>query len=97
LFYIANGELFARPFDPNRTEFLGDAKLIANTMGDGPAWSASANGLVAFRHKRPDRSELTWFSRAGTRLEALLEPGNLSHPRISADQRAIAFVHAGGQ
>ena len=92
LFYIANGQLFARPFDPNRTEFLGDAKLIANAMGDGPAWSASANGLVAFRHKRPNRSELTWFDRAGTRLGALLEPGNLSHPRISPDQKTIAFV-----
>ena len=92
LFYIANGQLFARPFDPNRTEFLGDAKLIANAMGDGPAWSASANGLVAFRHKRPNRSELTWFDRAGTRSGALLEPGNLSHPRISPDQKTIAFV-----
>ena len=92
LFYIANGQLFARPFDPNRAEFLASAKLIANGMGDGPVWSASANGLVAFRHKRPNRSELTWFDRAGSRLGALLEPGNLSHPRISPDQKAIAFV-----
>ena len=92
LFYIANGELFARPFDPNRTKFLADAKLIASAMGDGPAWSASANGLVAFRYKRPNRSELAWFDRAGTRSGALLEPGNLRHPRISPDQKAIAFA-----
>ena len=96
LFYITNGQLFARPFDPNRAEFLADAKLIANGMGDGPVWSASANGLVAFRHKRPHRSELTWFDRTGTRLEGLLEPGNLAHPRISPDQKTIAFVRTEG-
>ena len=96
LFYIANGQLFARPFDPNRIEFLADAKLIANGMGDGPVWSASANGLVAFRHKRPNRSELTWFDREGTRLGTLLEPGTLSHPRISPDQKSIAFVRTHG-
>jgi dipeptidyl aminopeptidase/acylaminoacyl peptidase len=96
LFYIANGQLFARPFDPNGAQFLGDAKLIASGMGDGPVWSASANGLVAFRHRRPSRSELTWFDRAGTRLGALLEPGTLSHPRISPDQKSIAFVRTHG-
>jgi len=96
LFYIANGQLFARPFDPNRAEFLGDARLIANGMGDGPVWSASANGLVAFRHKRPNRLELTWFDRAGTRLGALLEAGSLSYPRISPDEKTIAFVRTQG-
>jgi serine/threonine protein kinase len=96
LLYIANGQLFARPFDLNRTEFTGEPDLIADSMGDGPAWSTSSNGLLAFRHKRQKRSQLTWFDRQGNPLSTLVEPGFVAHPRISPDQRTVAFVRTEG-
>jgi Tol biopolymer transport system component/tRNA A-37 threonylcarbamoyl transferase component Bud32 len=89
---VDNGQLYAKPFDPGEGKFTGEAGLVANSVGGGPTWSTSANGVLALRHTHVNQSRLTWFDRAGNQLSTLVESGNLRHPRISPDQRTVAFV-----
>jgi dipeptidyl aminopeptidase/acylaminoacyl peptidase len=92
LLYVKNQQLFARPIDPNKMQLTGESVLVANSVGSGPSFSVSANGLLAFRHVRRNPSQLTWFDRAGTQLSGPGESGTLKYPRISPDQRTVAFV-----
>ncbi len=93
LLFTTNGQLFARPLQPNTGKFTGDPVLVANSVGGGgPSFSVSTNGLLAFRHARGNPSQLTWFDRGGRPLSTPGEPGVLKHPRISPDQTTVAFV-----
>jgi serine/threonine protein kinase len=93
LLYRTNNQLFARPLDPDKGQFTGEAALISDSIvGGGPGFSVSANGVLAFRHMRASLSQLTWFDRAGKQLSMPGESGNLKYPRISPDQTMAAFV-----
>jgi Tol biopolymer transport system component len=92
LLYVDDGELLARAFDPAKGVVTGEPSLVVNTIPGGPSWSTSANGILAFRHDRANQSQLSWFSREGTALSAPIQTGNLNYPRISPDQKTIAFV-----
>jgi Tol biopolymer transport system component/tRNA A-37 threonylcarbamoyl transferase component Bud32 len=92
LMYVNDGRLFARPLNPSKGQFTGDSALVANAVGDLLGYSASTNGVLALRHTRGNPSQLTWFDRQGVQLSAPGDPGNLKYPRISPDQKTVAFV-----
>ena len=92
LLYNLQEQLFARPFDPRKGEFTGEAALVANSVPTGPSWSSSANGILAFRHKHESESELVWVDRRGVRSGALAGPAQFGQPRISPDGAKIAFA-----
>jgi Tol biopolymer transport system component/predicted Ser/Thr protein kinase len=96
LMYSVDSQLLARPFDPGRGEFAGEAAIVAPLDG-GMSWSASANGLLSFRRLYSSQSQLTWFNRDGKRLGIAGDPGNLSAPRISPDQKTIVFSRGDGR
>ncbi len=98
LLYLQARVLVARPFDARRLEFTGEAFPIAEQVqlfgaGSTAVFSVSANGLLAYQPGAGgEPSELVWFDRGGRRLEALGEPANYNHPRISHDGRRVVFV-----
>jgi len=97
ILYNVRGQLSARPFDPVRGEFTGPPAAIAEGVGTGRWWSASTNGLLAFRHNFSTEYQLAWFSRDGRMLGTVDEVGRLSAPRISPDQKMIAFTRTSEQ
>ena len=92
LLYIDDGELLARPFDAVKGVVTGEPSLVANSLVGGPSWTTSSNGILAFRHGRANESQLSWFSREGSQLSVPIESGILNYPRISPDQKTVAFV-----
>lgn len=98
ILYVGGGQqLFARPFDPDKGEFSGEAALVAANVPDGPSWSASSTGLLIFPTVSSFQSRLTWVGRDGKPLGTLGEAGQLGQPRISPDQKTVAFVEAQNQ
>jgi Tol biopolymer transport system component/predicted Ser/Thr protein kinase len=84
--------LVARPFDPERLEFTGEAATVANAVFSGPAWAHSSNGILALRHVRSAETQLTWVNRDGKPSDVAASAGVAFSPRISPDQKTIAFV-----
>ena len=97
ILYNVRGQLSARPFDPVRGEFTGQPRAIAEGVGTGRWWSASTNGLLAFRQNFGTQYQLAWFGRDGRVLGTAGDLGQLSAPRISPDQKTIAFTRTSEQ
>src|SRR5262245_32232220 len=70
LFYLRQGSLLARPFDPTKGELTGKAVTVADPVGfegaiGAGAFSVSTTGVIAYRASGPGSRQLTWFDRAG--------------------------------
>ncbi len=71
LVYVANGNLFAVPFDLDRLEVQGPPSLLQEVSSDSNFGSAqidfSRNGTIAFRSGRSEgRRTIQWLNAAGT-------------------------------
>jgi serine/threonine protein kinase len=97
ILYNVRGQLLARPFDLDKLEFTGQPVVIADGVFPARWWYASATGLLAFRHNYGTQYQLVWFSRDGRALGAVGDPGLLSAPRISPDQKTLAFSRTSDQ
>src|SRR5262245_44603714 len=83
--------LLARPFDPRKSEFKGEPVLVAEDVSQGPSWSVSNNGVLAFRRNPFKNTQLVWVARNGTPAENVGDVGQIETPRISPDHKTIAF------
>jgi Tol biopolymer transport system component/predicted Ser/Thr protein kinase len=97
ILYNTRGQLLARPFDPKKGELTGQPAVLADAAATARLWSASATGLLAFRHYYGPPHQLAWFGRDGRSLGTLGDPGLLADPRISPDQKAIAVDRSSQQ
>jgi Tol biopolymer transport system component len=71
LVFYREGKVLAQPFDENRLELTGDPAAVAENIGIVMSYaffSASTNGVIAYRSGGAQNSRLTWFDRNGTRL-----------------------------
>jgi hypothetical protein len=104
LLYVAAGTLMARPFDPVRLAFTGEARVLAdavgmtfgntNNLGGQPSFSASP-GVLAYVSQ--DLGQFTWRDRAGNVVGVLGDPGVLGRPELSPDgKRASVIVSQNG-
>ena len=91
ILYWERGQLLARPFDLDKLEFTGQATVIADGVGSARWWYPSSNGLLAFRHNYGTKFQLSWFGRDGHVQGNVGDPGLLAAPRISPDQKTVAF------
>jgi Tol biopolymer transport system component len=92
LVFVRDLTLMAQPFDPNRLHVTGPAVPINERAGEAGAgfFSASANGVLAYRPNRgTGQSVLTWFSRAG-RIERTALTQGLVDVAISPDGARVA-------
>lgn len=93
LLYFDRGILWAQAFDPKRLQLFGEpvqiAEGVAFNVGTGRAtFSVSQNGLLAYR--AVTETQLTWFDRAGHRLEAIGPVGRYSQFSIAPDDSKVA-------
>jgi len=91
MLYNLRYQLLARPFDLDKLEFTGQLAVIADGVGVARWWYASTTGLLAFRRTYGTQFQLAWFGRDGRPLGTVGDPGVLGAPRISPDQKTIAF------
>ena len=80
LVYGQRGTLMAQPFDVGKVRIAGEpfplAEQVATSPGGSYSWfSASQNGVLAYRAVSSKLSQLAWYNRAGKRLGPVGEPG----------------------
>ncbi len=104
LLYVADGTLFAHPFDDSNLTLSGSplplARSVAfNAVTGTAAFAASQTGAIAYRSGPQGfrSSELHWVDRTGRSIETLkLPPGNYSNVETSNSGK-IAVQRADGQ
>jgi hypothetical protein len=91
--------LMAQRLDDRRLELEGEPFPIAEQVWLPPAparvfeaFSASGNGVVAYRTLPPATTELVWFDRRGNRLGTVGAPANYSVPALSPDEKKLAVT-----
>jgi Tol biopolymer transport system component len=93
LLFVRDGTLMAQSFDARRLELVGDPIPMAEQLGsyrDFAFFSASANGVLAYRTGGGGGSQLTWFDREGKVLSTAGEQGLYGTPALSPDGRRAA-------
>jgi eukaryotic-like serine/threonine-protein kinase len=93
------GTLMAQPFDSKRLELSGEAAPIADQVS---SFSISAANSLVYVRGAPSASaaagvrgvvqgQLTWFDRAGKRLQAIGDLGSYRTLALSPDGKRVAF------
>lgn len=97
IFYVdPKRRLVSSPFDVSKGEASGEPQAVADSVGYMPAtlwgtFSAAANGsLVYSTGAGTSLSQLTWLDRTGKELGRVGEPGTVSNPVLSPDDRRVA-------
>jgi len=95
--YLADNVLMARPFDPVKLDFTGEAVPIAEGVEFDPLFSygifsVSENGALLYqRGKGSSAHSLLLFDRTGKQLRSLGESAPNSGPRFSPDEKNLAY------
>jgi Tol biopolymer transport system component len=104
LLFLREGTLMARPFNPDRLEFGGDAVPIAEHVAMpinpvGGYFSVSATGALAYRTGVSNGADLrlTWFDRRGNPVGTAPAPFMTAATNVgvsfSPDGGTVAFAH----
>jgi len=97
LLFVTNGNLMAQRFDTSRLQLAGEPVLLAERVSDlahDAHFTVAANGSLAYRSAGVDKTQLTWFDRAGKKLGTVGLPMQDIHAAISPDGRRIAVSRA---
>jgi Tol biopolymer transport system component len=95
LLFVREGNLMAQPFDAKRLQVTGEPQAIAQGVAYNRNWdvadfSASQNGLLAYKPGAEVQSQLTWFDRSGNHVGTIGERGYYRSPAISPDGQRVA-------
>ena len=94
LLFLHDNVLLARPFDPERLMFTGDAvpvaddvsRLVGETQG---VFTASENGTLVYQAGGSEAAlDLAWFDRSGRRLAKVAELGDARGLSVAPDGRS---------
>jgi len=97
LFYVQDSVLVARPFDPRRGKFTGDARPTADRVQFDPStWKANlsltGDGVLVYQPTGGRQgSEIQIRDRSGKLLRKVAESGNHFSVRLSHDGKRIAY------
>jgi len=104
LLFMQGATLMAQAFDPRKLELQGEGIPVAEQVllppapGRGfAAFSASRNGVLAYRTLGQASTELVWFDRQGKRVGTVGEPGNYAVPALSPDKKKLAVTRIDAQ
>jgi Tol biopolymer transport system component len=101
LYYVQNGDLHARSFDPVLGDLGTDDKIIAKGMalgGRGAIALASNGKQIVYRTGSGGAKQLVWYDRAGKQLGKVGEPFDAggSAPSFSPDGKSALISYMGG-
>ena len=96
LLFLRGNQLMAQPFDAGTAAVSGEPVPIAEPLQLGPTFSASENGVLIFRRGLGAQARLTWFDREGKPMGTAGDAGQIRSPRISPDQKSVAFYQIDG-
>jgi eukaryotic-like serine/threonine-protein kinase len=88
LLFLRDKTLMAQPFDAGRLELTGEPVPLAEQVGSAQGYgyfSASTNGVLAFRSDAGAVSQLTWFDPQGKSLGTAVEPASYDTLSLSPD------------
>jgi Tol biopolymer transport system component len=97
LLYGAQAVLQARPFDPVRGEFTGDARPVAENVrmvaqNARGTYTVSDTGLIVYRSGvAQTQSRIQWYDRAGKPLSEAVPTGDYRSMSLSPDGTRVAF------
>src|SRR5262245_11557060 len=94
LLFVRESTLLAQPFDPERSEFTGDAAPLAGDIGtlyNNAYFSVSTNGRLVYRTADSNSTQLTWFDRQGRAVAEVGDPVFPSALSVSPDGRHAVF------
>ena len=100
LLFVRDSTLMAQPFDAGALELSGDPAPVAEQIGlfGASAWfSASGNGILAYRTGGNMQRQLTWFDRKGEVLGHVGEPALYSEVELSPDGKRAALYQPSDQ
>jgi dipeptidyl aminopeptidase/acylaminoacyl peptidase len=98
LLFVRESALMARPFDPDRLEFTGDAVPVAEGVlvvsgASLATFSASETGILSYITGQADvELELEWHDRAGKLVRSLGDPTFYRSLVVSPDDRMAAAL-----
>jgi serine/threonine protein kinase/Tol biopolymer transport system component len=98
LLFRREGTLMGVPFDLRRLRINGDVFPIAEGVGvagntQSAAFSVSNTGMLAYGSGLINLGgrELAWMDRTGKRLGGVGQPGQITNPLLSPDEKEILF------
>jgi Tol biopolymer transport system component len=97
LLWLQDQTLIAQPFDARRLRFQGNPIQVAEHLITGQAtaraafWTSQA-GVLLYRDSGDDSARMTWYSRAGKRLDEVGPEASYQHVRLSPDGSRVAAI-----
>src|SRR5262249_21182526 len=97
LLFLREGTLMAQPFDASEFKLKGDRSPVVEHIGGtetsgSPRFSVSETGVLVYRASGSGlTTRLTWFDRTGKEIGSVGAADEFSHPRLSPDEKRIAF------
>jgi Tol biopolymer transport system component len=96
LVYVRDNTLVAQPFDATSGEISGDPVPLAQDLGVDAVglahFTASHNGVLAFRSGEAGGGRLVWADRTGQKGDAVGDPGDIRETALSPDGRWLALT-----
>ena len=94
LLFVQGDSLYAQPLDVSNGKLKGDPQQIVQKVYSRPSlrkafFSASRNGVLAWREGKAALAQLTWFDRRGQVLGTAGPPLVANRVRLSADGKYI--------
>ena len=94
LLTVDDAALWARPYDFDQPEKIGEARRVQQGVGyfssrSEAAFTAATGAVLAYRQATRD-SRLAWFDRSGIEVGEFKTHGDYEHPALSADDRYLA-------
>ncbi len=93
ILFIRENSLMAQPFDAGRLETTGpavpSAEQVSYSAAAGAMFSASANGILAYRTGAGANSMLAWFDRTGKQVGQAASQAIYISLDLSPDERRV--------
>jgi Tol biopolymer transport system component len=99
LIYGRGESLLAQPFDVEKLRLAGEPFPVAEQVARYPddnwsLFSASENGVLAYRSGASGNVQLAWYGRNGTRLGSIADPARYGGINIAPDETRLAVRRA---
>jgi Tol biopolymer transport system component len=96
LLFVSGGSVMAQAFDARRGALSGEAAAVAEQIGDSSVGSvrftASANGVLAYRSETPTLTKLIWVDRQGGRVQGSASASSANNAVSLSPDGKLALV-----